>query len=185
MWQCECCRNGRAEPDRRRLPADHCSLLCPLLLSVTTRTQHGTSGRGLTVSTDNCSHSVLLLVSHTALLCLSLPHKAVSIAMSVSDAPLAPAFDAPPAHQLVVDSELYMRAHPELSSLLTDFTCAALQARPDDVSQFAANYFAPLQPGTTAATAAAGQGLSARMASGTSPRPTHRSQQSSVAVTPQ
>lgn len=90
--------------------------------------------------------------------------------MSVTDAPLAPAFDAPPAHMLLVDSELYLRNHPELTSLLTDFTTAALQARPDDVSQFAANYFAPLQAG--AAGAAAGAGLSAR--------PTHRPQQSSV-----
>ena len=91
--------------------------------------------------------------------------------MSMSDAALAPAFDAPPAHQLLVDSELYLRAHPELTALLTDFTTAALQARPDDVSVFAANYFAPQQPAGSGS-AAAGQGLSAR--------PTHRPQQSSL-----
>ena len=88
--------------------------------------------------------------------------------MSATDASLAPTFDAPPASKLVVDSELYMRAHPELTALLTDFTCAALQARPDDVSLFAANYFAPGQ-------SAVGAGVS-----GLSARPTHRPQQSSV-----
>ena len=92
-----------------------------------------------------------------------------SVTMSETDAPLAPAFDAPPAHQLLVESELYMQAHPELSQLLTDFTAAALQARPDDVSLFAANYFAPQQ---AAGSGAAGQSLSAR--------PTHRPQQSSL-----
>ena len=89
--------------------------------------------------------------------------------MSAPDASLAPTFDAPPASALVADGELYMRAHPELTALLTDFTCAALQARPDDVSLFAANYFAP--------GLANGGG-----AGGLSARPTHQPQQSSVSA---
>lgn len=36
---------------------------------------------------------------------------------------------------------MYLRNHPELQELLTDFMCAALQAKPDDILQFAVRYF--------------------------------------------
>ena len=46
----------------------------------------------------------------------------------------------------LLSAELYLRAHPELTSLLTDFTSAALQSRPDDVVAFAVHFFAQLPP---------------------------------------
>ena len=46
----------------------------------------------------------------------------------------------------LMSAELYLRAHPELTALLTDFTTATLHARPDDVVQFAVSFFASIQP---------------------------------------
>ena len=40
-----------------------------------------------------------------------------------------------------MSGELYLRSHPELTALLTDFTYAVLQSRPEDVTDFAARFF--------------------------------------------
>lgn len=40
----------------------------------------------------------------------------------------------------------YVRAHPEIRSLLNDFMCAVLMEKPEDIFEFAHNHFGAMQP---------------------------------------
>lgn len=47
--------------------------------------------------------------------------------------------------ELAASNRAYVDAHPELAELLSRFTAAVLEAKPDDVQAFAASYFARTQ----------------------------------------
>lgn len=40
-----------------------------------------------------------------------------------------------------LDSDRWLRAHPELGQLVQQFTATALKHKPDDIEQFAVDYF--------------------------------------------
>ncbi|KAJ1635162.1 hypothetical protein T492DRAFT_968641 [Pavlovales sp. CCMP2436] len=50
--------------------------------------------------------------------------------------------------ELKAEHEAYLRAHPEVPRLLNDFVSSCLVQQPNDVFEFAREYFATLQPRT-------------------------------------
>lgn len=48
--------------------------------------------------------------------------------------------------ELVADHETFLRAHPEICNLISDYTQFLLMRKPDDVLPFTADYFAAFGP---------------------------------------
>lgn len=48
--------------------------------------------------------------------------------------------------ELMADHTLYLRQHPEIRALISDFLQFLLLRKPDDVFQFAREYFLPFAP---------------------------------------